>query len=749
MKWMGVFILSVATLLMGCDQAEDGRQISSPVELNRPGMVIGVPQGAASMTVAERMFPEATIKYYGPALDGYTAVAHKKIDAFVFDRQNMCYATRQQAELVLLDEGLRSIEIVVGVGKRHPEDLVKEVNAFIAAYQADGTFERMYEHWLLKGDLTPVDVPPAEHPTRHFVVAMEGLCEPFNFFAAEGKLTGFDVEFAYRLAKALNASIEFVTGDFAGMVAGAQSGKVDLLISNLNATPERAEQMWMSQPYMMSEIAVMVHKDRAAKRAIRSIGDMKGRKGAYPTGTAFMDLTAPYCPGIEWLTFNDLPSCLQALLVGKVEGTFMDEPVAKLSVSKYPEALQIAHVYAYGEYGFAFRKGGTLQESVNGVIRQLSASGELDALKTKWCEGAPEGKVLEDYTFNAKNGVLRYACDPVLEPMVYIGESGKVIGLEIDLVRRIAHELEMGIEITQLSFAALIEALLGERVDMVGSAISITEERKQRVDFSETYYKGGLTLLTRKEAQRSAVDAQSFWGALKESFERTFVREQRWKLIAEGLGVTLTITIFAAFLGTLLAFGICAMRRSTQPLVAAIGKMYIALIQGTPILVILMILYYIVFAKWDIHAAFIAILGFALNFAAYVGEMFRTGIEGIPRGQNEAASALGFTRFAAFRKVIFPQVLLRILPIYRGEFINMLKTTSIVGYIAIQDLTKMSDIIRSRTYEAFFPLIATAIIYFAIAHVMTWFLVAVEARLNPLNRRLKQKRLVAKMGGRQ
>ena len=111
-----------------------------------------------------------------------------------------------------------------------------------------------------------------------------------------------------------------------------------------------------------------------------------------------------------------------------------------------------------------------------------------------------------------------------------------------------------------------------------------------------------------------------------------------------------------------------------------------------------------------------------MNFGAYASEIMRSGIEGIDVGQREAALALGYTENQAFFKFIFPQAAVRFLPVYRGEIVSLLKSTSIVGYIAIQDLTKMSDIIRSRTYEAFFPLIATAIIYFVLAWIISLML---------------------------
>ncbi|MDD3588300.1 MAG: amino acid ABC transporter permease, partial [Thermoguttaceae bacterium] len=238
-----------------------------------------------------------------------------------------------------------------------------------------------------------------------------------------------------------------------------------------------------------------------------------------------------------------------------------------------------------------------------------------------------------------------------------------------------------------------------------------------------------------KTPERRGLRLKNICKELSASFDRTFLRESRWKLIWQGLKVTVLISVLSAILGTVLAFPVCALRRSKNRLWRSLGRVYISLMQGTPILVILMILYYVVFAKTDINAVLVAVIGFGLNFSAYVSEMLRTGIEGIPKGQSEAALALGFSRFAVFRHVILPQAIRRILPVYRGEFINVLKTTSVVGYIAIQDLTKMSDIIRSRTYEAFFPLITTAIIYFVIAWLFASGLTFLEYKLDPNSRK--------------
>jgi polar amino acid transport system substrate-binding protein len=161
------------------------------------------------------------------------------------------------------------------------------------------------------------------------------------------------------------------------------------------------------------------------------------------------------------------------------------------------------------------------------------------------------------------------------------------------------------------------------------------------------------------------------------------------------------------------------------------ARLYIAVLRGTPIVVLLMIIFYVVFGSVDINPIVVAIIAFGMNFAAYVSEMFRAGIESIDRGQKEGGIAMGFSPLQTFAYVMFPQMVQRTLPVYKGEFISLVKMTSVVGYIAVQDLTKAGDIIRSRTFDAFFPLIMITVLYFVIAWGLMQGLQYLERRTDP------------------
>ena len=216
--------------------------------------------------------------------------------------------------------------------------------------------------------------------------------------------------------------------------------------------------------------------------------------------------------------------------------------------------------------------------------------------------------------------------------------------------------------------------------------------------------------------------------SVAESFSNNLIAEDRYKMILEGLQVTLLITLFAVLLGTLLGGVVCWMRMNRRTWLRRTATTYIELMRGTPVLVLLMLMYYVVMAPVDATGIVVAIVTFAMNTSAYISEMLRTGIQGIDRGQTEAGLALGYTQRQTFLKIILPQVVRAVMPVYQGEVVSLLKGTSIVGYIAVVDMTRASDLIRSRTFDAFFPLIVTAAIYFLVAWVIGQLLTSLVQR---------------------
>ena len=221
---------------------------------------------------------------------------------------------------------------------------------------------------------------------------------------------------------------------------------------------------------------------------------------------------------------------------------------------------------------------------------------------------------------------------------------------------------------------------------------------------------------------------------LKKEFILNFIEDNRWKYIVDGLKITLIVTIFAVLIGVLLGFLIAIVRTTHDntgklKILNAICKVYLTVIRGTPVVVQLMIIYFIIFGSVDISKVLVAIIAFGINSGAYVAEIFRSGIMSIDNGQFEAGRSLGFNYAQTMMYIIMPQAFKNVLPTLCNEFISLLKETSVSGYIALQDLTKGGDIIRSRTYDAFMPLIAVALIYLAMVMIFTKLVSLLERRL--------------------
>ena len=229
-------------------------------------------------------------------------------------------------------------------------------------------------------------------------------------------------------------------------------------------------------------------------------------------------------------------------------------------------------------------------------------------------------------------------------------------------------------------------------------------------------------------------ESKGFWGGLWDRFYNDFIKYDRYHYIFDGLKNTLVITALALVIGMVLG-AILAMVRSIHDqtgklkVANAISRVYITVIRGTPMMVQLLLIYYVVFATSD-QGILIASVAFGLNSAAYVAEVIRSGITAVPKGQMEACRSLGMPNRTAMSSVILPQSIRNILPALGNESISLLKETSIAGYIGIIDLTRGADIIRGQTYDALFPIIVAAIIYLAIVLVLTYLIRRMERRLN-------------------
>ena len=236
---------------------------------------------------------------------------------------------------------------------------------------------------------------------------------------------------------------------------------------------------------------------------------------------------------------------------------------------------------------------------------------------------------------------------------------------------------------------------------------------------------------------------ETWFMELKDTFILNFVEEQRWQYLVKGLGVTLSVTFFALLIGV--AIGVlCAMIRSAYDqnretmergflhgcfsFLNGLVEVYITIIRGTPVVLQLLIGYFVIFIS-STNMVLIASLVFGINSGAYITEIIRSGIMSIDAGQAEAGRSLGLDYIGTMRYIVIPQAFKTVLPTLANEFIALLKETAVCGYIGLMDLTKAGDVIRGRTFTAFMPLIAVAVIYLMLVLILSWMTGKLEKRL--------------------
>ena len=230
-----------------------------------------------------------------------------------------------------------------------------------------------------------------------------------------------------------------------------------------------------------------------------------------------------------------------------------------------------------------------------------------------------------------------------------------------------------------------------------------------------------------------------WFDGVKADFIKCFIREERYRMLLEGLGVTIKVSLLAAVIGLVIGFIIAEFNLSKLKILNLLGKVYTDVIRGTPSVTQLMIVYFVIFgvalADYEVEKWIIAAIAFGINSGAYVSEIIRAGILSIDKGQTEAGRSLGLSKSQTMMLIVFPQAIKNIFPALCNEFITLIKETAIVGYIGLMDIQKAGDFIKTATYKTFMPLIGTAVIYFVIIKVLTMLLKLYENHIRKSEQR--------------
>ncbi|MCI5873528.1 MAG: ABC transporter substrate-binding protein/permease [Roseburia sp.] len=477
-----------------------------------------------------------------------------------------------------------------------------------------------------------------------------------------------------------------------------------------------------------------VTNDLAANKAvIETVDDLSGKRIGVQLGTTG-DIYASDYEGDDAGTiierYNKGADAVQALKQGKIDCVIIDEQPALAFVEQNRGLKILEEEFALEDYAFMVAKeNDELLVRVNESLAELKEEGVLDSIKKNYVGAETEvGKYpYEPADIERINGTLTVATNAEFPPSEYYEES-KITGMDMDIMQAVCDKLGMELQIEDMAFDSIISAVSTGKVDIGAAGFTVTEERKKNVNFSDTYTTSKQVIIVVDET--AEIESAGF----VEKFYDNFIKEQRYMYLLRGLGNTLLITIFAVMIGIVLGFLIAIVRTNHDrngglALLNAICKTYLTIVRGTPVMIQLLIIYYVIFRSINTGKMVVAVIAFGLNSAAYVAEIVRSGIMAVDIGQFEAGRSLGLTYKQTMISIIMPQAVKNILPALCNEFISLLKETSISGYIGLMDLTKGGDIIRSVTYEAFMPLIAVAIIYLIIVMGLSKIVNLLERKL--------------------
>ncbi|WP_406545159.1 ABC transporter substrate-binding protein/permease [Pseudobutyrivibrio sp.] len=465
------------------------------------------------------------------------------------------------------------------------------------------------------------------------------------------------------------------------------------------------------------------NKAESTGKLVNTIDDLEGARIGVQLGT-IGDIYASDYEGDKAGTtidrYNKITDAVQALKQDKVDCVIVDEQPAIATTKDEPSLVILDEPFALEEYAICIAKDNEeLLDSVNGALAELKEEGVIEQIIENYIGDETKGTcpyVTPEGT-EYPNGTLVVATNVAFPPYEYY-EDATPVGIDMEIIKAIGDKLGMDVQIEDIEFDSIINAVDSHKADLGIAGMTKTEERLKSINFSDPYTTSKQVIISR-DPEKSGEGI-----GFVENFKRCFITDGRYKYMLKGLVNTLIIALCAVLAGMFIGFIVAIIRvthdkTGSLTVLNSICKVYLTIIRGTPMMIQLLIIYYVVFKAVVVPKVIVSIIAFAINSGAYVAEIMRGGIMSVDGGQMEAGRSLGLSYKQTMISIVLPQAIKTVLPSLLNEFISLIKETSICGYIGLIDLTRGGDIIRSITYEAFMPLIAVAFIYLAIVQLLT------------------------------
>ena len=725
-------LLMALQIISGCGQNAEAAQIDSLDDIKDMELRIAYPDDLNLDDRIKELCPNAHTVRFSEA-DILNTFASNKIDSAIVG-ENFCknIIRKSNGTLRMLDTPVESYKVAFATSKTsNIPNLKEKVNEFIAQGIESGQLQEIYDRWQDPDyDETMPDVPIAANPEYTLIIGTADSNKPFCYYK-NNKLTGADIEIAYYLAEYLNAKPVFEASNYSGIIAGLNTGKYDILAAGLYYTEERAQSLDFSDPYYIMNINMLVKNTANNNSKLESLN---GKKAGVVTGTPHVDMINKVVDDASFEYFNSFSDLGLALNQNKIDFFVNNNVAFELMKDEYPDFVAIEEPVCTFDIGTIFPKNRDNQELINQYneyISKIEQNGTLKELQDYWLNGKDWEKLPP--VSEGRNGTLTLATCTSNKPFGMMLD-GDFAGFDIAIVYGFCEEYGYGLKIEDCDFAGMLAGIANGKYDFAAAQIAYTPERAENVIYSKFYYTQKIVAIV-KDDFVAASGSNKIWDSLKSGFKKTFIDENRYLMIISGIEVTLIITVFGFILAGILGAFLCAMSMSGVAILRAFANAYSKVMQGTPIVVILMIIYYVIFGKSSISNVFVAILGFGFSTAAYIAQIYEGAIEQVTKGEIEAALALGLSRRGTFIGIILPQAFRHSIVPLSSQLVGLMKGTAVVGYIAVMDMTKVSDIIRSSTYEAFFPLLSIAVIYFIISTIILMIFDKIRIHMNPANKK--------------
>jgi polar amino acid transport system substrate-binding protein len=468
------------------------------------------------------------------------------------------------------------------------------------------------------------------------LVGVNATREPFSFVDENGRVTGHDGELARVIAHRMQRPLEFVNVRWDALIPALQSGKIDMVVTGMTANEERRQFVDFSTPYYMNKLVLLVRKPPAGGAVkqtsggleIRSVDDLSAssRRAAGSVSTATPRRTFP---DADVRQFNSVADTLLALETGQIDVSFNDIEGLREAQKHRPEFVAIGGPIFSSDVAAGFRKDSAeLRGSFNAFLAQIRADGTHDDIMRRWREESTTA--MPDIQFSGDEPPLRVGNAILGLPQVAVLDN-KLVGLDVEMATRFAQYLGRRPEWSTVDWRRSFHR--SPAAGLTSSFLRCLLRQSGRAHrFLDLLRHGQLRVHAQEKPCRCSLDgrgrraAPELSGPVSPELHSNIVREDRYLMLVDGLKVTMVLAILSSLFGTVLGALICFMRMSPRKWLQVPAKIYIAILRGVPVLVLLMLIFYVIFASVQINPVLVAVIAFGLNFAAYAAEIFRVGI---------------------------------------------------------------------------------------------------------------------------